>query len=733
VGAFSYTKLETMTLFSFLLPTRGRPEGVQQFLQSVAETTEELDQIEVVLGVDDDDLSSHHFTHDRVRLKTTVFPHGLTMGRMNRACFDVSCGRYIFLMNDDVVSCTEGWDRRVRQAFAYLGDDIALIHVNDGIFGDKLCTFPLLSRQACLEIGLCPPDYRRYKIDDHIMETYTLLERLGYPRIIYLDDVIFRHDNFKLATEAGATAVFFAPGGRAFAANQEDIAFDVAFYEHEIDIRKRDALKLAAMIDRGRDLAHLALLLSDIHDPHCYRRRRVSRLPSQPGAKPLPRVAVGLVTSDVRSVQARRCIAGIKQSAGESILVILDSGTNARTSRPYEMNRILDSCDAEFLLLLEDDVLVGPGFLEGLLGCMDDSTALVAPLYEDFAGHVVSSGVYMLGQGLCLHQDLTDRPTSTRVCQAVRSGALLIDLKKCGELRFAPQYRVGYFDLDYCLQIWEAGYRVVSTPVVTARRTGRVAGALDSIKARLALEAEEATLTEDWIDSGRLHAMAQRCWLRLEELHPKLETFAQVASLLTKISHLDADEFQRRWALITPEIRRYPLFRQYAAVRVRLMLDQLESAPIPAIKTCCRQLLTELEELPRPVELLSGVMRKTMERLTHNIRRRPFPMRLAMALTRTWRNLMAQHEHWPRWIQRLAAPIVDWVERAYEYASNVTDVESLGCHSGYCLLRFDGLVCGVPASLSQLGTGRQLALRPDVVVATTVCAVKRKINRIQVI
>jgi hypothetical protein len=715
--------------FSFLLPTRGRPEGVRQFLTSLVETTEELDQVEVILGVDDDDPVSQQIVDDRVRLKIVVFRHGLTMGAMNRACFEASCGRYVFLMNDDVVSCTKAWDRRVREAFEAFGDDIALVHVNDGIFGDKLCTFPLLSRQACQEIGLCPLDYRRYKIDDHIMETYTLLERLGYPRIVYLEDVLFRHDNYKMVADAKATAAFFAPGGRVYAPDLAISVQDASIYEEGIELRKSDALKLATLIDPNRNLDHLALRLSDVHDPYCYRRRRVAVPRRARGSRHRSRVAVGLVTGDASSRETARCLAALKENAGEVELTIVECAGSGLATRPFAMNRILAGCDAEFLLLLEEDVVLGDNVLDGLLDAMNDSIAVVAPLYENVDGSVASSGVYLLGPSLCAHADQTDRPETSRLAQAVRSGALLVDIGKCKGLRFTPQYRLGGFDVDFCLQVWEAGYQVACTPGVSARRSGRHPVNSDPVKNLLAQEVEEAVLTGAWIDNGRLPALSQRYWLGLAELQPGLEKFSRMARLIAEVDRSGIAGHEGEWAALKADILPFTLFRRYAVICLRHYLAGSNSLPGRETQAC-RLLLADLEESVPPPGLFSELTRKAMVCLARNIRQKPLLTRLAMGLTRRWRDLMLLHDDWPKWVRRLLSPVVARVESSYEYVSSVSAVESLGSFAGYRLVKFDGLVCGIPPSHSSLEVNRQLLLCSTVVIATTAVAAIRKIERI---
>ena len=99
-----------MPLISLLLPTRGKPNLAGRFLRSLHETAHHPEEIEVVLGVDDDDPQSHSISHDGLASKMLILPAGLTMGALNRACFEASTGRYVMLINDDVIVRTPGWD-----------------------------------------------------------------------------------------------------------------------------------------------------------------------------------------------------------------------------------------------------------------------------------------------------------------------------------------------------------------------------------------------------------------------------------------------------------------------------------------------------------------------------------------------------------------------------------------------------------------------------------------------
>ena len=279
-----------MPWISFLLPTRGKPDLARGFLRSLYETAHRPEEIEVILGVDEDDPQSHSLSHEGLAIKTVILPRGLTMGALNRACFDASTGRYVMLINDDVIVRTPGWDTTIYRAFARFGDDIALVHVNDLLFQERLCTFPILSRKACLEIGICPACYRRYRIDDHICDTYGLLACLGHERRVYLKDVVFEHGNYTTAGAArGNAAPSFESGeGKVYVLEPGKFAGDSRDFAALLEDRKRDTCKLARLIEtaavESRQAAY-ETLLAKVRDPFGCRPAygRTSPAPPQPG------------------------------------------------------------------------------------------------------------------------------------------------------------------------------------------------------------------------------------------------------------------------------------------------------------------------------------------------------------------------------------------------------------------------------------------------------------------
>lgn len=253
---------ERSPFLSLIVPTRQRLPELQRMLQSVARTISRPARIEIVLVVDEDDPPSVAYSFDRLRLTRVVLPPRQTMGMLNRAGCAAAMGRYVMLLNDDVVARTRGWDRAVETALARYPDDLVLVHVDDGLFREVLCTFPIVSKEYCkLAGGICPPEYERYRIDDHIEDAFNLLWYLGQPRTIYLPDVLFEHFRFHEG-EAGE---------RQYHYDEPILARDARRFLERFQERKNLALRMMNLISGSTIQQGWSTALERIDDPFSLR------------------------------------------------------------------------------------------------------------------------------------------------------------------------------------------------------------------------------------------------------------------------------------------------------------------------------------------------------------------------------------------------------------------------------------------------------------------------------
>ena len=230
-------------ILSLIVPTRKRTDQLRTLLDSLRKNTRNLHHVEVALVVDADDEESLGFQFPRLSMKRVVAQPGLTMGGLNRAGANAAAGQFLMLLNDDVLVQTKGWDRQVLSACRRFADGIVLVHVNDTLFGEGMCTFPIVSRAFCdLAGGICPTNYQRYRIDDHIENIFHLLAALDERRILYLPDVVFEHCKHT------------ATGQKVYFLDQAIEELDAPRYEQMSGQRKQIAVCLKQHIEafRGR-------------------------------------------------------------------------------------------------------------------------------------------------------------------------------------------------------------------------------------------------------------------------------------------------------------------------------------------------------------------------------------------------------------------------------------------------------------------------------------------------
>ena len=102
-------------------------------------------------------------------------------------------------------------------------------------------------------------------------------------------------------------------------------------------------------------------------------RQRFAQLPSSRGLRTQPtgvvrdtsnaRTTIAVVTADLQGEVAQRCLAALKEHTANYDLVILDNNRGPNFSHTREMNKVLAMAQTEFLVLLDDDVIVEAGWL----------------------------------------------------------------------------------------------------------------------------------------------------------------------------------------------------------------------------------------------------------------------------------------------------------------------------------------------------------------------------------
>jgi len=550
--------------FSIIVPTRGRLDGLRRLLASFRATTKDINRIEVVLVMDEDDDATIRFEYAGVPLKRVIVRPGLSMGSLNMAGYEVASGRYIMLLNDDVIVRTPAWDEGILAAFRSAADEIVLVHVNDKIFEDRLCTFPFLSKTYCeVAGGICPKDYIRYRIDDHIYNVFNLLSVLGRTRILYLPDVVFEHTNYVLT----------ATGHVEYRPDPVIHEKDTKTFDSLLPQRKEIAVRLAGIIDQHlqSNVANLRkALLDPVMDSVALRLPEYSRIWSDNTSlsSENTRVTIGIVSANLRCDHARLCIDRVKKHTRNFDLIVLDNNRGPNFNHSREINRIISICKTDYLILMDDDVFVEPGWLDGMLRCIDLSVGVVTPLHKDSSGKLSYAGVVMRPDYSGHHTHCLDAPESGSPIQTLCSAITLIDLGKCGHLHFDETYNKYFLDIDFGLRVWEAGFSVVCSPYTIVTHLGGATVQQGGDLSKVLFEQQRQNFVRAWIKTKRYTKLEREVWGKVPAIQTILGVPSELDSLLIRNPAEGVDDFRRRAQAFFVRLRHYPVLLDYSRQRI---------------------------------------------------------------------------------------------------------------------------------------------------------------------
>ena len=151
---------------SIVLLSRKRIGLLRDLLQSISDNSDDISNIEVIVGLDLDDQSSM----SEVAVTENIYPFCQMIFRTRQfnmhhhinSLARMSTGDYVMVMNDDCRIITSGWDSRIKAEVLLVkekwADDIFYIATKDSSI-DKVgnceyASFPFISRTAILAGGV---------------------------------------------------------------------------------------------------------------------------------------------------------------------------------------------------------------------------------------------------------------------------------------------------------------------------------------------------------------------------------------------------------------------------------------------------------------------------------------------------------------------------------------------------------------------------------------------------
>lgn len=562
--------------FSFIIPTRGRSESLPRLCDSIRAHTSHPGQLEIVFVMDSDDEASLKFEYAELNIRKVEVAPGMAMGELNMAGYRASSGRYLMLLNDDVSLRTPAWDERALEVFRGYPDGIVLVHVNENLFRQRLCTFPFLTRTFCeLADGICPGGYLRYGIDDHIHNVFDLLALLGQRRRIFLSDVVFEHHN-SVATDRGRDYLDYVP-------EPEIHAVDTRLFDALLPERKRLALAAMEAIDRharSEKRRTWEARLAPVSDSVAIRDPRHARLhPISESEARRPRATVAVVSADLRCDHARKCIELVKAHTRDYDLVIVDNNRSGEFNHAREMNRLLEFCRTDYLVLMDDDVFVQEGWLEGMMRAVGPEVGVVTPVHSDRDGKFSYAGVVMQPDDSGFHTHVMSIGGRPQHIQTVCSAIMLIDMARCGHVRLDETYSKYFLDIDYGLRIWEQGFRVVCSPWARVTHIGGGTIEQGGDQSVQLFEEQRWHYLREWVDSRRIHALRRGAWRDIPEFVAIATLKREVDSLFFYGSRLSRDAYFSRVRGVIESLHPLPALKNYLSEQARLALGGAFPAP----------------------------------------------------------------------------------------------------------------------------------------------------------
>lgn len=187
--------------FSIVLASRQRPTLLSNLIQSIQSTTFNLDLVEVLVGIDDDDVEYQIISKNLqakypfVKFFTRPRSPWLNRDYLNWLSKEHSIGKYLIICNDDTEFKTRHWDTVLLNRLAvYLQDKpdgIVYGHLNDAL-GKSYCCFPLISRKAHDALGYSmPPEYPSWNADIFLWDVYN-----GIGRVCHIPEVLVDHISY---------------------------------------------------------------------------------------------------------------------------------------------------------------------------------------------------------------------------------------------------------------------------------------------------------------------------------------------------------------------------------------------------------------------------------------------------------------------------------------------------------------------------------------------------------
>jgi len=177
---------------SICCPTRGRPANMRRLSKWIMDRSSHPENIELLFYVDNDDVESINQAAEMVTnppghaVGYLVGPR-LDLSKLNNILAKDASNDIIFILGDDVVVESDGWDDIVYEQFERTEDKIMVLYGEDGV-QDRIATHFLIHKNWVDTLGyVVPPIFPGDWQDEWITDVAVTIKRLVFdPRLKFM-------------------------------------------------------------------------------------------------------------------------------------------------------------------------------------------------------------------------------------------------------------------------------------------------------------------------------------------------------------------------------------------------------------------------------------------------------------------------------------------------------------------------------------------------------------------
>lgn len=185
-------------MISLLIPSKGRPQGMQTVLESAFSKAHNSQEIEIVFYLDEDDKDSILKgqglvdTYSSTHVKYIVGPSERVLSKLWNHCYEQATGPYYHHCGDDVVFRTKDWDALVTSTFPE--DKIGFVFGRDGwVDSPRLGTHGFLHENWVQTVGyFVPPYFSADYNDTWLTDLARRIDRLYFRNDLFIEHMHFR-------------------------------------------------------------------------------------------------------------------------------------------------------------------------------------------------------------------------------------------------------------------------------------------------------------------------------------------------------------------------------------------------------------------------------------------------------------------------------------------------------------------------------------------------------------